>query len=213
MRKGFERKLAAKWSSNVQIRNFHKFEAIFLKSVDKSSLLLLIAAGTLAGCGGGGSSSGGIGAFAGSSGGTNAIAGTGTGTLVADSGSTSTGTIKTTQLLAPAPQPSGSYTTIATEGSNFTVPSGTVVYYGAGTSWVSQTFSGVGTCANFVFGSDPAPGVVKSCQVASTAPAPAPAPAPAALPPSGVQVSPLEQPVPLNLESQPGQSAAPLTPQ
>ena len=45
------------------------------------------------------------------------------------------------------------------------------------------------------------------------APVPAPAPAPAALPPSGVQVSPLEQPAPLNLETQPGQSATPLTPQ
>ncbi|SAK73228.1 hypothetical protein [Caballeronia ptereochthonis] len=38
--------------------------------------------------------------------------------------------------------------------------------------------------------------------------------APQAAPtPSGVQVSPLTQPVPLNLESQPGQSATPLTPQ
>jgi hypothetical protein len=36
------------------------------------------------------------------------------------------------------------------------------------------------------------------------------APAPA---PGGVQVSPLDQPAPLNLESQPGQSATPLTPQ
>ncbi|WP_250477239.1 MULTISPECIES: hypothetical protein [unclassified Caballeronia] len=45
---------------------------------------------------------------------------------------------------------------------------------------------------------------------AGTMPPAAPAPAPA---PSGVQVSPLDQPVPLNLESQPGQSAAPLTPQ
>lgn len=40
-----------------------------------------------------------------------------------------------------------------------------------------------------------------------------PPPAPAPVSPSGVQVSPLEQPVPLNLETGPGQSATPLTPQ
>ncbi|WP_321796563.1 hypothetical protein [Caballeronia sp. J97] len=37
--------------------------------------------------------------------------------------------------------------------------------------------------------------------------------APPPAPPGGVQVSPLDQPVPLNLESQPGQSVTPLTPQ
>lgn len=53
----------------------------------------------------------------------------------------------------------------------------------------------------------------QAAQAGTMMPPPVPAPAPAALPPSGVQVSPLEQPVPLNLESQPGQSATPLTPQ
>lgn len=51
----------------------------------------------------------------------------------------------------------------------------------------------------------------QAVQAGSLPPAAAPAHAP--LPPSGVQVSPLEQPVPLNLETQPGQSATPLAPQ
>jgi hypothetical protein len=53
------------------------------------------------------------------------------------------------------------------------------------------------------------PGLRKT-QTPQAAQAPAPAPAPA---PGGVQVSPLDQPVPLNLESQPGQSVTPLAPQ
>jgi hypothetical protein len=50
------------------------------------------------------------------------------------------------------------------------------------------------------------PGLRKTETPQATQTPPAPAP-------SGVQVSPLDQPVPLNLENQPGQSVTPLTPQ
>ncbi|WP_162066668.1 hypothetical protein [Burkholderia sp. THE68] len=56
------------------------------------------------------------------------------------------------------------------------------------------------------------PGLRKTTPQAAQAVAPAPV-APAAPAPGGVQVSPLDQPVPLNLENQPGQSVTPLTPQ
>ncbi|WP_061158644.1 hypothetical protein [Caballeronia temeraria] len=52
------------------------------------------------------------------------------------------------------------------------------------------------------------PGLRKTETPQASQAAPAPPPVP-----SGVQVSPLDQPAPLNLESQPGQSATPLTPQ
>ena len=93
---------------------------------------------------------------------------------VADASSTTgTDATKNARLLAAA---APSYTTVATENGTFNVASGTVVRYGAGSSWVSQTLSGGGTCSNTFFGTDPDPGVVKSCQVATAAPAPAPAP-------------------------------------
>jgi serine protease len=60
-----------------------------------------------------------------------------------------------------------SWTTIATEGQAFSVSGTQTVRYGAGSSWITRTVTGTGTCSNDWFGTDPAYGIVKSCQVAS----------------------------------------------
>jgi hypothetical protein len=43
------------------------------------------------------------------------------------------------------------------------------VRYGSGTSWISRSVSGGGLCSNEFFGNDPLYGVVKRCEVASSA--------------------------------------------
>lgn len=62
--------------------------------------------------------------------------------------------------------------TIANEGQVFSVKGTETVQYGAGDQWVQKTVNGFGVCANTYFGSDPAPGVVKSCRYATAAAAP-----------------------------------------
>ena len=63
---------------------------------------------------------------------------------------------------------SGTDTLLASEGGLFTVPTGTLVKYGAGSSWVQKTINGTAHCNNIDFGSDPAPGVAKSCYSVGT---------------------------------------------
>lgn len=58
------------------------------------------------------------------------------------------------------------WTTIATEGQTFTVNGTQTVRYGYGTSWITLSVTGGGTCSNTFFGSDPLFGTVKICQVA-----------------------------------------------
>ncbi|WOB07861.1 PQQ-dependent sugar dehydrogenase [Piscinibacter gummiphilus] len=65
--------------------------------------------------------------------------------------------------------------TVAVEGRSFTLASASVVRYGAGSSWVQRTLSGTVTCSNATFGSDPAFGVQKSCQVQTGTGEPPPA--------------------------------------
>jgi hypothetical protein len=52
------------------------------------------------------------------------------------------------------------------------------VRYGTGTSWVTKTFSTNITCIASTFGSDPAPGAVKECDVYYPDPSPSPSPSP-----------------------------------
>ncbi len=76
-----------------------------------------------------------------------------------------------TTTSSPVPPPtSGSWTKIADEGQGFSVSGTQTVRFGAGTSWITQGVTGSGACTNGFFGSDPAYGVFKQCQVA-TAPA------------------------------------------
>ena len=65
--------------------------------------------------------------------------------------------------------PVSGWTTIATEGQDFTVSGTQTVRYGTGSSWITRTVTGGGTCSNAWFGSDPAFGIVKECQVAGSA--------------------------------------------
>jgi cell division septation protein DedD len=57
---------------------------------------------------------------------------------------------------------------IADEKRSFTVSGTKIVRYGAGTRWVQKSVTGSGYCGNWFFGSDPARGVVKSCEVQQT---------------------------------------------
>lgn len=77
-----------------------------------------------------------------------------------------------TPPVTPPPPPAESWTKIAGEGQSFSVAAGTVVRYGAGSTWIQKTVSGAGACTNAFFGKDPAVGVTKQCQVQAAPPAP-----------------------------------------
>ncbi len=61
------------------------------------------------------------------------------------------------------------YSTLAFEGSAITVDGTQTVRYGADTRWVEKSITNGGQCTNEYFGNDPAFGVQKSCQVATSA--------------------------------------------
>ena len=76
----------------------------------------------------------------------------------------------------PTPTPT-TWTKIAGEGQSFSVQGSKTVRYGAGNKWIEKVVTGSGMCNNTFFGNDPAPFVMKSCEVLSgTAPAPIPDP-------------------------------------
>jgi hypothetical protein len=76
----------------------------------------------------------------------------------------------------PAAPTGSSWTKIAEEKTNFTVSGTKTVRYGADSRWVTRSVSGSGYCGNSFFGSDPASGVVKRCEVQTSGSAPAPSP-------------------------------------
>ncbi len=92
--------------------------------------------------------------------------------------------ITLTLLLAacgtPAPEvveqqdSSTTWVKIADEKTNFTVTGTQTVRYGAGSRWVQKSVTNSGYCGNWFFGSDPASGVVKRCEVLKSAPASTP---------------------------------------
>lgn len=89
------------------------------------------------------------------------------------------GTYKSCQLVTTASTPTPTtptMTTIASENGSFTVSGTQTVYYGAGTNWIQKSVTGSGSCSNAFFGSDPAYGTVKSCQVAAASTTAAPPP-------------------------------------
>lgn len=57
------------------------------------------------------------------------------------------------------------WTFLAREGRSFTLADAGTVRYGAGARWVSKTVGGSGQCSNEFFGTDPAPGVGKTCEL------------------------------------------------
>jgi hypothetical protein len=60
------------------------------------------------------------------------------------------------------------WTVVAQEGATFTVSGTQTVRYGTDTRWVEKTVAGSGSCTNAYFGTDPAKGTVKVCQVQGT---------------------------------------------
>jgi Domain of unknown function (DUF4832)/Domain of unknown function (DUF4874) len=93
---------------------------------------------------------------------------------------------------APPATPSGStWTKIANEKTSFTVSGTKTVRYGAGSRWVQKSVTGSGYCGNDFFGSDPASGIVKSCEVqtSGSSPSPSPSPTPGGGPVSGTTVT------------------------
>jgi len=60
------------------------------------------------------------------------------------------------------------WTKIATEGQSFSVSGVQTVRYGANGSFVTKSVSSTGKCSNAFFGSDPAVGVKKECDLKST---------------------------------------------
>ena len=69
--------------------------------------------------------------------------------------------------------------------------------YGANGKYVKRAVSGNASCTNKFFGSDPAPGIFKSCEVLLTTSAPPPAPAPAPAP--SPAPAPAPSPIPPNI--------------
>ena len=72
-------------------------------------------------------------------------------------------------LTATAVADTAGWTGVASEGQSFSIGGTQVVRYGADTRWVQKSVSGSATCTNAFFGSDPAWGVVKSCQAQGAA--------------------------------------------
>jgi RHS repeat-associated protein len=58
-----------------------------------------------------------------------------------------------------------SWAKIAGEGDSFTVGGTQTVRFGWGSSWVQQSVSGTAECSSDLFGSDPAPGQGKECDI------------------------------------------------
>ena len=69
------------------------------------------------------------------------------------------------------------WSALANEGADFTVDGTQTVRFGGGTAWVQRSVTSSGSCTTGFFGADPIPGVVKQCELSSTA-APAPEPVP-----------------------------------
>lgn len=101
----------------------------------------VVLAATLTACGGGGSDS------------------------ATASSATNTASATSTEVHTLAAVSDPGWTTIAGENQSFSVDGPHAVRYGIGSSFVTQVVTGGGECSNAAFGSDPAFGTVKLCQV------------------------------------------------
>jgi hypothetical protein len=84
------------------------------------------------------------------------------------------GVVKRCEVLGssppPPPPPDGVWTFIANEGQPFVVTGTQTVRYGQGSTWIQRSVTNSGLCTNGFFGSDPLFGVVKRCELLSSAP-------------------------------------------
>lgn len=58
-----------------------------------------------------------------------------------------------------------SWVKVANQSGMFNVSTNRIVRYGSGTKWVTKTMTGMGLCTTAFFGTDPAPGVTKQCEM------------------------------------------------
>ncbi len=82
------------------------------------------------------------------------------------------GVVKRCEVLSTTPPPGDVWTFIADESQSFQVTGTQTVRYGQGSVWIQRSVTGIGQCTNTFFGSDPLVGVVKRCEVLSSAPPP-----------------------------------------
>jgi hypothetical protein len=113
--------------------------------VVKVTASILLAAGTLAGCGGGGADD-------------EPVQAASVGGVTASSERESSAAATATAV----------WTKVAGEGNQFVALTTTPVIYGTSTKWVKLRLSGTYTCNAATFGSDPAPGETKECHAKST---------------------------------------------
>lgn len=107
--------------------------------------------------------------------------------------------------------------TLAVENGTFSVTGTQIVKYGAGSNWIKKSVSGTGQCSNEFFGTDPAFGTVKSCQLVGSGEASLPtitpavgsvaAPAPPPIAAPATATAPAAAPAPV---ASPAQALAPL---
>jgi len=90
--------------------------------------------------------------------------------LVALSASVRAGT--SSETAAPAAI-TGEWSKTADQGASFQMAGNRMVRYGAGTTWVKKRLVGTVVCDTSTFGSDPAPGLTKTCETKLVALAPA----------------------------------------
>ena len=83
------------------------------------------------------------------------------------------GVVKQCQLAGTDTTTPTTWTRIAAEGAAFNVSGTQTVRFGIGSAWITRTVNGTGSCTNAFFGSDPAYGVVKECDLATTSGVPA----------------------------------------
>jgi len=77
---------------------------------------------------------------------------------------------KQCDVQASAPDTSAGWTTIAIEGQSFTVNGTQTIRFGTAGNWIQRIVTGGGWCTNEFFGSDPASGFGKECDVQALAP-------------------------------------------
>ncbi|HRJ94743.1 LamG-like jellyroll fold domain-containing protein [uncultured Thiothrix sp.] len=71
--------------------------------------------------------------------------------------------LKTCEMLEP--EASGSWQRVAGEGERFAIIGVQTLRYGFGNQWITKVLGGVGQASTTVFGYDPAPNILKICEV------------------------------------------------
>jgi RHS repeat-associated protein len=79
------------------------------------------------------------------------------------------GVVKQCDQLIASPPANQTWNSIAVEGAAVIVTGTQTVRFGVGTSWIQRSITSTGQCTAAFFGNDPAPGVLKQCDLLVTA--------------------------------------------